>query len=166
MKKARIPALLLIVIFVSGVFFHASYDSFAEMKVFTPHPKTAYAKKFIALCENQTWYINEIERLLNLEQKSLNNVKGREDFNNIRSLGLTGKGIKGKIPRAIGELSNLESLFMSDNKLGENIPNELFSLQNLSNIDLSNNEYKMNIPGGFGNMSSISKLILRGNQFS
>lgn len=165
MKKARIPALLLIVIFVSGVFFHASYDSFAEMKVFTPHPKTAYAKKFIALCENQTWYINEIERLLNLEQKSLNNVKGREDFNNIRSLGLTGKGIKGKIPRAIGELSNLESLFMSDNKLGENIPNELFSLQNLSNIDLSNNEYKMNIPGGFGNMPSISKLILRGNQF-
>ena len=93
MKKARIPALLLIVIFVSGVFFHASYDSFAEMKVFTPHPKTAYAKKFIALCENQTWYINEIERLLNLEQKFLNNVKGREDFNNIRSLGLTGKGI-------------------------------------------------------------------------
>jgi len=165
MKKARIPALLLIVIFVSGVFFHASYDSFAEMKVFTPHPKTAYAKKFIALCENQTWYINEIERLLNLEQKSLNNVKGREDFNNIRSLGLTGKGIKGKIPRAIGELSNLESLFMSDNKLGENIPNELFSLQNLSNIDLSNNEYKINIPGGFGNMPSISKLILRGNQF-
>ena len=66
MKKARIPALLLIVIFVSGVFFHASYDSFAEMKVFTPHPKTAYAKKFIALCENQKWYINEIERLLNL----------------------------------------------------------------------------------------------------
>lgn len=165
MKKARIPTLLLIVIFVSGVFFHASYDSFAEMKVFTPHPKTAYAKKFIALCENQTWYINEIERLLNLEQKSLNNVKGREDFNNIRSLGLTGKGIKGKIPRAIGELSNLESLFMSDNKLGENIPNELFSLQNLSNIDLSNNEYKINIPGGFGNMPSISKLILRGNQF-
>ena len=166
MKRAVRVSILLILVFVFGGIFLTHYESFAETKNFVMRPKTAYAKKFTALCENQKWYIDEIERLLNLEQKSLNYVNSREDFKNIRSLGLCGKGIEGKIPKAIGELSNLQSLFISDNKLGGNIPDELFTLHNLSNIDISNNEYKMNIPDGFGNMSSISKLILRGNKFS
>ena len=46
---------------------------------FTPQPQTAYARTFVAQCEGQQWFIDEVERLLNVEQKTLDTVTGSGD---------------------------------------------------------------------------------------
>ncbi|WP_312648432.1 S-layer homology domain-containing protein [Aminipila sp.] len=133
---------------------------------FTPHPRTAYAQTFISLCDGQQWFINEIERILNQEQKTLDTVTSNADFKNITSIGLKDAGITGRIPRAIGQLINLQNLFLSGNKLSGNIPSELFTLTKISNIDLTGNSYQNAIPSSFGTMPSLKVLSLSGNNFT
>lgn len=106
---------------------------------FTLSPRTEYARSFLASCEGQQWFIDEVERLLNTQQKTLNAVTGRGDFSGIVSLGLAGRGVEGKIPSAIGELTELRYLYLSDHALGGEIPAELFTLSKLESVDLSLN---------------------------
>lgn len=133
---------------------------------FTPNPSTDYARSFIAACDGQRWFLDEVERLLNAEQKTLNTVTGRDDFANVVSLGLRDKGITGKIPSAIGELTELRYLFLSANDLSGEIPAALFSLSKLENIDLAGNGYSGAIPSGFGTMPALKQLNLKGNAFA
>lgn len=133
---------------------------------FTPNPSTSYAKSFIAACDGQQWFIDEVERLLNAEQKTLDTVTSRADFANIVSIGLRDRGVSGKIPAAIGELTELRYLFLSGNDLGGDIPSELFSLSKLENIDLAGNGYSKSIPSGFGTMPALGELNLKENSFS
>ena len=132
----------------------------------SPLPSTDYAKTFIEKCEGQEWFIQEVERLLNLEQKTLDTIEGPEAFQNIKALGFKDEEVEGKIPAAIGELTELRYLFLSGNHLSGEIPAELFTLSKLENIDLTENDYAGSIPEGFGTMASLAHLSLRGNAFT
>ena len=134
--------------------------------MFIANPKTAYAAFFIMYCEGQQYFMDEIERLLNMEGKTLNTVASANDFSNIKSLGLDDAGVTGKIPSAIGQLTELEYLFLGGNALSGAIPAELYSLAKLKNIDLSDNSFSGAIPSAFGTMPSLTTLILKGNRFS
>ena len=99
MKRTRISVLLVIALLLQ---LYAPLTAGAAD--FTPNPQTEYAKRFIAACDGQTWFINEIERLLNVQQRTLDTITGAEDLVEIKSIGLIGQNITGHIPAAIGVL--------------------------------------------------------------
>lgn len=133
---------------------------------FTPSPQTPYAESFVAACEGQQWFIDEIERQLNLTQKTLDTIDSAADFDTIHSLGFESAGIDGHIPAAIGELTKLRHLFLANNKLGGEIPASLFALPLLENVDLSGNQYSGAMPDGFGAMSSLKVLNVKNNAYT
>lgn len=134
--------------------------------VFAIDSKTDFSQEFMDACENQTWFIEEIEYLLNLEQKTLASITSVVDFKNITSIGIANKEISGSIPKAIGYLTNIENLYLTGNKLSGEIPDELYSLEKLSVIDVSHNSYSGEIPNEFANMKSLEILRLNDNNFS
>jgi Leucine-rich repeat (LRR) protein len=144
----------------------AAGTSIAQRPRFEPSPKTPYAAYFAAKCEDEQWFLDEVERLLNAHQKTIDNITSAKDLNIIRALGVRNKDVTGKIPSAIGELKQLRYLFLSGNKLSGSLPTVLFNLPNLTNIDLSNNNYSGSIPTGFGNLPKLQTLNLSGNSFS
>ena len=156
-----LAVLLLVIPLLTNAIFTVAGD-------FTPTPatQTAYSKSFLTACEGQQWFINELERLLNMEQKTLNTVTSPADFANIKSLGFADKNITGKIPKAIGELTELQYLFMNGNKLSGVVPAELFTLTKLQNVDLSDNNYTGGIPEEFGDMAALTSLTLKNNGFT
>ena len=97
MKRTRISVLLVIALLLQ---LYAPLTAGAAD--FTPNPQTEYAKRFIAACDGQTWFINEIERLLNVQQRTLDTITGAEDLVELKSIGLKGRNITGPIPAAIG----------------------------------------------------------------
>lgn len=110
-------------------------------KLFTVTPQSDYGREFITKCEDQTWFLDEVENLLNLKGKSLNTIRSREDFAAIYAIGLANRGISGSIPRAIGELYALEYLYLGNNDLGGELPEELAGLEKLKEVDLSGNRF-------------------------
>ena len=86
MKRTRISVLLVIALLLQ---LYAPLTAGAAD--FTPNPQTEYAKRFIAACDGQTWFINEIERLLNVQQRTLDTITGAEDLVEIKSIGLKGR---------------------------------------------------------------------------
>ena len=80
MKRTRISVLLVIALLLQ---LYAPLTAGAAD--FTPNPQTEYAKRFIAACDGQTWFINEIERLLNAQQRTLDTITGAEDLVEIKS---------------------------------------------------------------------------------
>ena len=161
--RKTICLILCFAIFVSVLLFG---EASAAGSDFVPDPQTEYAAEFIEKCEGEEWYLNEIERLLNAEGKTINTLSGADDLANIRTLGLRERDIEGKIPAAIGELRELRYLFLSGNKLTGALPASLFALPALQNIDLSDNSYSGAIPEGFGTMPSLTTLNLKGNSYS
>ena len=81
MKRTRISVLLVIALLLQ---LYAPLTAGAAD--FTPNPQTEYAKRFIAACDGQTWFINEIERLLNAQQRTLDTITGAEDLVEIKSI--------------------------------------------------------------------------------
>jgi Leucine-rich repeat (LRR) protein len=110
-------------------------------KIYTLNPQTDYAKEFVDKCEGQTWFMDEIENILNLKGKSINTINSKQDFSTIYAITLTDRNISGKIPRAIGELSQLEYLYLGNNNLSEKLPAELDLLDKLIKKDLSGNHF-------------------------
>ena len=161
MKRTRISVLLVIALLLQ---LYAPLTAGAVN--FTPNPQTEYAKRFIAACDGQTWFINEIERLLNAQQRTLDTITGAEDLVEIKSIGLKGQNITGHIPAAIGELSELRYLFLSDNHLSGDIPSALYTLPKLQNVDLGGNDYAGAIPSEFGTMPALKTLVLKDNQYT
>jgi Leucine-rich repeat (LRR) protein len=113
-------------------------DTITE-KLYTLAPQTDYARTFIEKCEGQTWFIDEMEKLLNLKGKSVNTIASRDDLSTIYAIGLADRGLTGTIPPAIGELSNLKYLYLANNRLEGELPDEYYSLTNLIEADLSGN---------------------------
>lgn len=138
----------------------------AKAVSFSSNPQTPYAKAFIQSCEGQAWFMDEVERLLNMEQRTLNTITGPEDLAEIKALSLKDREITGNIPTAIGELHELRYLFLSGNHLSGKIPASLYTLPKLQNIDLSGNDYAGAIPSEFGTMSALTVLNLKGNQYT
>ena len=161
MKTKRILSLLLAcaLILQMGIFTVASAAG-----DYTETPTTQYGKDFIAASEGQQWLINEVERQLNAQQKTITRLAAG-DLLVIYHLGFTDKGLSGKIPQAIGWFGNLETLSLGGNRFS-NVPTELFSLPKLTHIDLSNNNYSGPIPTGFGGMAVLKVLILSQNEFT
>ena len=56
-------------------------------------------------------------------------------------LNLTGLGLSGSIPPALGKLTYLKELWLNDNELSGDIPSELAMLSNLSSLRLAGNEF-------------------------
>lgn len=110
-------------------------------RIFTPDPQTDYAAEFIEKCEGQSWFIDEIEKILSLQGKSVNTVGSREDFAFIYAIGLADRGLSGSIPAAIGEFRSLQYLYLANNHLSGSLPEELFSLEHLIEMDLSGNQF-------------------------
>ena len=119
---------------------------------------------FIAACEGQQWLINEVERQLNAQQKTITRLE-TGDLSVIYHLGFTDWNLSGTIPAAVGWLTNLETLSLGGNHFS-NVPIGLFSLPKLTHIDLSNNNYSGAIPTGFGGMAALKVLILSQNNFT
>jgi len=104
-------------------------------KIFDLNPQTEYAQLFIDKCEGQTWFIDKIENLLNMQDKSINTISSRQDLESIYAIGLTNRGLSGRIPKAIGELFNLKYLYLSGNHFWGGLPKEISLLENLLEID-------------------------------
>ena len=160
-----------LVMFITGlaVFAALTIPAFAldiNVMSYKPNTKTDYAADFVTKSEGQQWFLDEIERLLNAEQKTIDAITSASDLQNIRALGFDGRGIVGKIPSAIGELANIEYLFLGGNHLDGAIPASFFALKKLKNIDLSGNNYAGAIPSEFGTMASLETLILEGNKYT
>lgn len=86
-------------------------------RIYTLAPQTEYAVTFIEKCEGETWFMNEIENLLNLQGKSINIINSNKDFDNIYAIGLTNRGLSGRIPTAVNELLSLKYLYLDGNSL-------------------------------------------------
>lgn len=129
-------------------------------------PTTTYAERFLSACEEQQWFIDAVEGILQKNQKTLESITSADDLKVVKSLGISKNQITGYIPKAIGELKELRYLFLSGNRLSGSIPEALFTLPKLQNIDLSNNEYTGEVPQKFGTMKALTYLNLRGNQYT
>ena len=161
MKKNRIISLFL----ACALILHAGlFSTVSAAGDYAETPTTQYGKDFIAACEGQQWLVNEVERQLNAQQKTITRL-ATGDLSVIYHLGFTDKGLSGKIPQAIGWFGNLETLSLGGNRFS-NVPAELFSLTKLTHIDLSNNNYSGAIPIGFGTMPALKVLILSQNEFT
>ena len=161
MKKNRILSLLL----ACALILHAGlFSTVSAAGDYTETPTTQYGKDFIAACEGQQWLINEVERQLNAQQKTISRLAAG-DLSVIYHLGFMDWNLSGKIPQAIGWLENLETLSLGGNRFS-NVPAELFSLTKLTHVDLSNNNYSGAIPTGFGTMAALKVLILSQNEFT
>lgn len=128
-------------------------------------PVTTEAKTFISECEGQQWLLDETERILNQRQKTIDRLKW-EDLDEITSIGLQGKGVQGKIPKAIGRFKQVEHIFLSGNRLSGDLPDELFTLPHLKNLDLSDNLYQGQISDKFKELPELEVLRLAGNQYT
>ena len=120
MRSRKLSVLLCIAMIFTGLFPVAAFaadTSDTEDTSFTPQPQTSYAAEFINKCEDQQWFIDEVERLLNKEQKTLDTIESSSDLDVIKAIGLQDHEITGKIPEAIGELRELRYLFLSGNEL-------------------------------------------------
>ncbi|MCY3664296.1 MAG: SUMF1/EgtB/PvdO family nonheme iron enzyme [Gemmatimonadetes bacterium] len=88
-----------------------------------------------------------------------------DDEGRVVELNLSGHGLRGEIPSALGDLSNLRMLVLSaNNELRGEIPSALGDLSNLQHLELSYNELGGEIPSALGNLSNLVQLDLFGNQ--
>ena len=81
-------------------------------------------------------------------------------------LDLTGLGLSGRLPPALGALDGLVSLRLGDNRLNGSIPPELGKLAHLRELQLANNRLSGGIPPELGRPFGLSLLRLAGNDFS
>jgi len=160
-KTSRLLSCLLALVLILTIL-----PTIAHAATFTPAPETVYATAFLAKCDGQAWFINEVERQLNLEEKTINRADGPTYFSSIISLGLTGKKLTGTLPPALGELTALRHLFLSGNQFIGPIPSELLTLTNLEDLDLSQNQLSGEIPAGLSNLTNLKVLLLWGNGFT
>jgi Leucine-rich repeat (LRR) protein len=132
---------------------------------FAPDPKTAYAAGFIEKCDGQQWFMDEVERLLNVEQKSINTLQSAADLKNIVTLAHSGGAAS--VPPAIGELAQLREIFLHSNKLIEIQP-AIYTLPELEVIDMSGNALSGSIPAGinYANFPKLKVLLLWDNTLS
>lgn len=111
------------------------------MRIYKWNSLSGYAKEFVEKSEGQMWFLDEIENLLSFYGKSIELIKSKSDLLGISAIGLANRGVSGKIPIAIGELTSLKYLFLANNELGGEVPEELYALQNLLEVDLSGNHF-------------------------
>ncbi|PON81772.1 Leucine-rich repeat, typical subtype [Trema orientale] len=89
------------------------------------------------------------------------------NFSSLRRVVLTGNGVSGEIPDAVGDLVNLEELTLSRNRLSGKMDDlDLSKLKKLKILDLSQNSFEGDVPSSMANLSELMKLDLSSNGFS
>jgi hypothetical protein len=126
-------------------------------------PITAFAEEFIEECQGGEWLLDETERLLNARQLSID-LLSPDMLDHVTAIGMAGRGVAGRVPKAIGRFKNLEHLLLSGNALTGELPEELFALRELKNVDLSDNLYEGGVPEGFAGLPKLEVLRLSGNR--
>jgi Leucine-rich repeat (LRR) protein len=99
-------------------------------------------------------------KLLILNQKKLENMKGIGDLKNLEELLLSRTNIK-EIPKEIKNLTKLKKLIIANNLLTE-IPKEIGDLKNLEELLLSYNNIK-EVPKEIKNLTKLKKLVIANN---
>lgn len=84
----------------------------------------------------------------------------------LQSLELPNHQLYGNIPPALGSLTNLRSLHLEDNQFTGTIPPELGQLANLRSLDLTANQLTGSIPPQLGSCSNLVYLSLAANQLT
>ena len=88
------------------------------------------------------------------------------NLTNLTRLDLSFNHLTGNIPVALGHLTNLTRLELVANQLSGEIPGELGALTNLEVLFLSFNQLTGTIPAELGNLSNLNRLVLVGNDLS
>ena len=88
------------------------------------------------------------------------------NLSNLRVLDLSSNQLTGTIPVELGSLSDLKSLYLNYNQLTGTIPAELGSLSNLVLLNLGDNELTGTIPAELGNLSKLEDLSLYYNELT
>ncbi|KAJ7977215.1 Leucine-rich repeat receptor-like protein kinase family protein [Quillaja saponaria] len=136
--------------FLRKLFF---YKCFNESRVSVPDVTPSFA--------------SSMEELVFIENPSLvGPLSGiLRNFTSLRRLVLTGNGVYGGIPDALGDLVNLEEITLSRNQLGGEVPENVENLQKLRVLDLSYNNFYGYIPESLGSLTELLKLDLSSNGF-
>ena len=88
------------------------------------------------------------------------------ELTSLRYLSLSKNNLSGPIPSELGRLSNLEKLRLWSNQLTGPIPSELGNLSSLTEMDLGRNRLNEEVPPELGNLTNLARLELRGNNLS
>ncbi|KAK7276519.1 hypothetical protein RIF29_17659 [Crotalaria pallida] len=88
-----------------------------------------------------------------------------DESNSVSSINVSNLGLKGNIPKEIGELRNLKYLLLSSNRFYGSIPSTIGELTNLVELDLSLNSLSGTIPS-ITNLRNLEKLWLFNNSLS
>ena len=88
------------------------------------------------------------------------------NLSKLEVLSLSLNDLTGEIPAALGNLSKLEALFLSDNDLTGEIPAALGNLSNLRWLFLYDNDLTGEIPAALGNLSNLERLSLSDNDLT
>ncbi|XP_050886163.1 MDIS1-interacting receptor like kinase 2 isoform X2 [Lathyrus oleraceus] len=83
----------------------------------------------------------------------------------IYKINLNNMGLRGRIPKELGNLLSLVQLSISNNRLLGQVPVQIASLQKLYNLDLSSNNLSGSIPKQVGKLSMLLHLKLGKNKF-
>ena len=81
----------------------------------------------------------------------------------VGQLRLEGRGLTGRIPAALGELTGLRALDLGGNRLGGEIPDALGELRGLRELHLDGNRLTGNVPAWLAGLEVIASLRLGGN---
>ena len=89
-----------------------------------------------------------------------------DPYGRVVALSLVNKGLVGKIPPEISDLTNLYQLDLSLNQLSGEIPMELGSLTSLQTLSLGNNQLSGEVPSWLGGLWNLAWLSLGQNRLS
>ncbi len=84
----------------------------------------------------------------------------------VQALDLRNRGLTGRIPPELGQLSHLWMLLLDGNRLGGTIPPELGNLTRLQILSLAGNRLTGTIPPELGNLLNLQQLWLADNRLT
>ncbi|GMH00598.1 hypothetical protein Nepgr_002437 [Nepenthes gracilis] len=88
------------------------------------------------------------------------------EYGHVVNISLQGKGLRGFLSPAIGELKSLSGLYLHFNMLSGEIPKEIANLSQLTDLYLNVNNLTGSIPPHIGNMCSLQVLQLCYNKLT
>ena len=87
-----------------------------------------------------------------------------DDSGRVVELNLGKRGLRGELPRELGNLTSLTLLDLQENQLTGQIPSNFGNLANLETLYLSENQLTGEIPADIGNLRNLTALGLTGNR--
>ena len=100
-----------------------------------------------------------------------NGLKGRipaaiGDLDALRALWMSSDTLTGPIPATIAQLKDLETISFRRNQFTGPIPDEIYALKSLRSLDLSHNEFEGPLSDSIGSMPALTSIFLTSNNLS